>query len=298
MTATWDISFLLDPQGKIEEARGKCLEILGEPARAMIGRSMMPFIAGADRAHFRRFLGQLGKENAVRRALLHLRTAAHGDRPFFMEVQNGWSASVHWILLTLPSDQTGPANTLAVIDAPLPMGTDDELMMMIELAAEQATVPLDLTVFEVGSLAKPADLDAQRPGTSGQLRRQVEKSLITNAYDGVVSQSAPGVYNLLHSAETNPDQIASEMRASALEIGVDEGQLGLRQRTVNLGLKPNRDKIKSAVAQVKVPIQDRSLPAGAVLVEQPTRSLWPLYFGIVCVVLVLIGILIGFILSQ
>jgi hypothetical protein len=297
MTATWDISFLLDPQGKIEEARGKCLEILGEPARAMVGRSMLPFIAGADRAHFRRFLGQLGNENAVRRALLHLQTAVHGERPFFMEVQNGWSVTSHWILLTLPSEQTGPANSLAVIDAPMPTGTDDELQMMIELAAEQATVPLDLTVFEVGSLAKPAELDALRPGTSGQLRRQVEQSLITNAYEGVVSQTAPGVYNLLHTADTNPDYIANEVRASALEIGVDEAQLGLSQRTVNLGLNPDREKIRSAVAQVKVLVQDRSLPAGMVL-EETRRSMWPVYFGIVGVVLVLIGVLIGFILSQ
>jgi hypothetical protein len=297
MTATWDISFLLDPQGKIEEARGKCLEILGEPARAMIGRSMLPFIAGADRAHFRRFLGQLGNESAVRRALLHLRTAVHGDRPFFMEVQNGWSAASHWILLTLPSEQTGTANSLSVIDAPLPTGTDDELLMMIELAAEQATVPLDLTVFEVGGLAKPAELDALRPGTSGQLRRQVEQSLIFNAYEGVVSQTAPGVYNLLHTADTNPDYIANEVKANALEIGVDEAHLGLSQHTVNLGLNPDRAKIRSAVEQVRVVVQDRSLPAGMVI-EETRRPLWPVYFGVTCVVLLLIGVLIGFILSQ
>jgi hypothetical protein len=297
MTSTWDISFLLDPQGKIEEARGKCLEILGEPARAMIGRSMLPFIAGADRAHFRRFLGQLGSEAPVRRAMLHLRTAIHSDRPFFMEVQSGWSATNHWILLTLPSEQTGQAASLAVIDAPMPTGSDDELLMMIELAAQQATVPLDLTVFEVGGLTRPAELDAQRPGASGQLRRQVEQSLITNAYEGVVSQTAPGIYNLLHAAATNPEQIANEVKASALEIGVGADQLGLSQRTVNLGLNPDREKIRSAVAEAKVVLQDRSLPVGMV-VEEKTRPLWPIFFGIICLVLLLLGVLIGFILSQ
>lgn len=279
MTATWDISFLLDPQGKIEEARGKCLEILGEPARAMIGRSLLPFIAGADRAHFRRFLGQLGNATAVRRALLHLRTQLHGDRPFFMEAQNGWSAQHFWIMLVVPSDQAGAVAPLAVLDAPIPSGSEDDLLMMIELAAEQASVPLDLTVFEVNSLARPAELEAQRAGMAGQLQCQVEKSLITNAYDGVVSRSAPGVYNLLHAAATSAEKIAGEVRAGALEIGVDDQQLGLSQRTVNLGLRPDRERIRSAVKTVKAPLQDRSLPAG-VIEDVAPASYWPIYLGI------------------
>ena len=65
--------------------------------------------------------------------------------------------------------------------------------------------------------------------------------------------------------------------AGAREIGVSEAQLGLTHRSVSLGLKPDREKIKAAMAAVrgtgaggtaarrtavKAPIEDRSLPVG------------------------------------
>lgn len=297
MTLTWDISFLLDTQGKIEEARGNCLEILGEPARTMVGRSFLPFVAGADRAHFRRFLAQLGKANAVRRALLHLRTGLRGDQPFFMEAQNGWSAARHWIMLAVPTDQV-TANPLAVLDAPIPTTSDDDLLMLIELAAEQAT-PLDLTVFSVGGLATAAaEADAESDARlspdaerASKLRRQVERRLVANAYDGIVSRSEPGVYSVLHEAKKNAEEIAGDLRAGAREIGVSEEALGLRQRTVKLGARPDREKIKAAVVAVRMPIQDRSLPAGASAEAAPSlsRSLW--FYGVLgMLVLILLAL--------
>jgi hypothetical protein len=299
MTLTWDISFLLDIQGKIEEARGNCLEILGEPARAMVGRSFLPFITGADRAHFRRFLGQLGNANAVRRALLHLRTSLRGDSPFFMEAQGGWSPARFWILLAVPGDQGG-ANPLAALEAPIPATSDDDLLMLIELTAEQAA-PLDLTVFAVGGLAAPTAADAPDTSFAGELRRQVEKSLLTNAYDGVVSQSAPGIYNVLHDAETSPEKIAGEVQAGAREIGISEGLLGLTHRTVKLGIRPDRERIKAAMAAVrapiKAPIQDRSLPPGIVATKPAARPRW-LYLVLGAVGLFVLGAVVAMLLAR
>ncbi|HVJ31737.1 MAG TPA: PAS domain-containing protein [Terriglobia bacterium] len=291
MTLTWDISFLLDTQGKIEEARGNCLEILGEPARTMVGRSFLPFVAGADRAHFRRFLAQLGNANAVRRALLHLRTGLRGDQPFFMEAQNGWSAARHWIMLAIPTDQV-TANPLAVLDAPIPTTSDDDLLMLIELAAEQAT-PLDLTVFSVGGLAA-ADVDTRSSPDvelASKLRRQVERRLVANAYDGIVSRSEPGVYNVLHEARKDAEEIAGDLRAGAREIGVSDEALGLSRRTVKLGVRPDREKIKAAVVAARMPIQDRSLPAGASADAAPSISRSPWFYAVlVMLVLVLLAL--------
>ncbi|HVJ42117.1 MAG TPA: PAS domain-containing protein [Dongiaceae bacterium] len=303
MTLTWDISFLLDTQGKIEEARGNCLEILGEPVRTMVGRSFLPFIAGADRAHFRRFLAQLGSANAVRRAMLHLRTSLRGDRPFFMEAQNGWSAAHYWIMLAVPTEQV-TANPLAVLDAPIPTTSDDDLLMLIELAAEQA-MALDLTVFSVGGLAKPvanpnadatADQGAER---ESQLRRQVERSLVANAYDGIVSRSEPGVYSVLHDAQKGADQIAGDLRAGAREIGLSDEEFGLSQRTVKLGLRPDRERIKAAVVAVRTAVQDRSLPAGtsADTAAPISRSPW-FYLVLGALVLFLLGLGAGFLILR
>lgn len=291
MTLTWDISFLLDIQGKIEEARGNCLEILGEPARQMVGRSFLPFITGADRAHFRRFLGQLGNANAVRRALLHLRTNVSGDSPFFMEAQSGWSPAHFWILLAVPGEQSS-VNPLAALEAPVPATDDDDLLMLIELTAGQAA-PLDLTVFAVGGLSAPAT--GTMPGRisdaaiANQLRNQVEKSLIANAYDGVVSQSAPGIYNVLHGADTSAATIAGEVTAGARGIGVSEAQLGLTHRTVSLGLKPDRARIKAAMAAVRAPVQDRSLPPGDPVAE-PVKSSRFFYWMLGGIALFVLGI--------
>jgi hypothetical protein len=291
MTLTWDISFLLDIQGKIEEARGNCLEILGEPARAMVGRSFLPFITGADRAHFRRFLGQLDNARAVRRALLHLRTSLRGDRPFFMEAQNGWSAARFWILLAVPTDQAN-ASPLAALEAPVPATSDDDLLMLIELTAEQA-VPLDLTVFAVGGLASSPAADAPEAMTEAdRLRRQVEKNLLASAYDGVVSRTAPGVYNVLHDAQISAEKIAGEVTAGAREAGIGEGQLGLTHRTVKLGSRPDRERIKAAMAAAKAPVQDRSLPPGADAdrVAAPARQSPMLYLMLGAIGLLALGL--------
>jgi hypothetical protein len=287
---TWDISFLVDTQGKIEEARGNCMDILGEPVRSMIGRSLLPFVAGADRAHFRRFLGQLGSPKAVRRALLHLRTAARGERPFFMEAQSGWSPAHYWVMLAVPTDQVG-ANPLAVLDAPVPTTSDDDLLLMIEMAAAEQATPLDLTVFSVDGLTTSA-ADAGHTVPADQLRRQVEKSLIANAYDGVVSQSSPGIYNVLHDAETSPDKIAEDVKTGAREIGVTDAQLGLSHRTVKLGVKPDRARIKAAVDAARAPIQDRSLPVG-VVATVPVRQSRSFYLIAAVLGAIILGVIVA-----
>ncbi|HVI90176.1 MAG TPA: PAS domain-containing protein [Dongiaceae bacterium] len=285
MKPSWDISFLLDTQGRIEEARGNCLEILGHPVRTLIGQSFLPFIAGADRAHFRRFLSQLGNANAVRRAMLHLWTSNHSDQAFLMEAQNGWSTERYWIMLALPKDQTG-GNSLESLDAPIPATSDDDLLMLIELAAAEAT-PLDLTIISVGGLAAPQSAAAQSAELADELQRRVERSLIAHAYDGVVSKSEPGVYNVLHDALTPAEKIAGDVRAGAREIGVSEAQLGLTQRTVKLGSKPSRARIEAAMASVRAPIQDRSLPVGDPGLEpQPASRPIGIYIALGAVVLV------------
>jgi hypothetical protein len=270
MKPSWDISFLLDTQGKIEEARGNCLEILGHPVRSLIGQSFLPYIAGADRAHFRRFLSQLGNTNAVRRAMLHLWTSNQRDQAFLMEAQNGWSAERYWIMLALPKDLAS-GGSLESLDAPIPATSDDDLLMLIELAAAEAT-PLDLTVISVGGLAASQAKTAQSAAMTDELERRVERSLIANAYDGVVSKSEPGVYNVLHDALTPAEKIAGDVKAEAREIGVSEEQLGLTHRSVKLGSKPSRARIEAAMASVRAPIQDRSLPAGMTGLEPPPPS--------------------------
>jgi hypothetical protein len=295
MKPSWDISFLLDGLGRIEEARGNCLEILGHPVRSLIGQSFLPFIAGADRAHFRRFLAQLGNANAVRRAMLHLWTSTRNDQAFFMEAQNGWSAERFWIMLALPKDQAG-GNSLESLDAPIPATSDDDLLMLIELAAAEA-MPLDLTVISVGGLAASPAVAVQSTELADELQRRVERSLIANAYDGVVSKSEPGVYNVLHDAQTPAEKIAGDVKAEAREIGVTEEQLALTQRTVKLGSKPSRAHIEAAMASVRAPIQDRSLPAGDTGAPPAPRLPWG-YIGLGALALVAILALLGYLLVR
>lgn len=288
MRSTWDMSLLMDTRGKIEEARGKCLEHLGQPVRQMIGQSFLPFIAGTDRGHFRRFLGQLGNTNPVRRAMLHLWTDSRGSQAFFMEAQNGNAAERYWIMLAVPDDDSG-ANPLEELDAPIPMMGDDDLLSMIEFAAAQAT-PLDLTVFSIDALAEQKTAQAPAKELAEKLKQQVERRLIANAYEGVVGQSAPGVYNVLHDAQVPAERIAGEVLAGAQQVGITEAQLGLAQRTVKLGSKPDRARIKTALASVKAPIQDRSLPVGAAAdaVTPVTRSV-AFYVVLAILAAVLIG---------
>lgn len=298
MKPSWDISFLLDTQGRIEEARGNCLELLGHPVRTLIGQSFLPFIAGADRAHFRRFLAQLGNANAVRRAMLHLWTSRQNDQVFLMEAQNGWSGERYWIMLALPHDRAG-GNSLESLDAPIPATSDDDLLMLIELAAAEAT-PLDLTVISVGGLTTSPAATTQAAELTDKLQRQVERSLIANAYDGVVSKSEPGVYNVLHDAQTPAEKIASDVKAGAREIGVTEDQLALTQCTVKLGSKPSRAHIEAAMASVRQPIQDRSLPAGDAGIAPPSsaaRLPWA-YIGLGATVLVALIVVLGYLLVH
>ncbi|MET1027205.1 MAG: hypothetical protein ABWY00_08560 [Dongiaceae bacterium] len=286
---TWDISFLVDSSGKISEARGDCQRLFGEGVRQFIGRGLLPYISNSDRAHFRRFLIQLTSPSAVRQAIVHLRTQLLGDQPFVMEAQSGWGAGHYWVMFATAEAQSG-YDAVSALQAPIPKAHADELLLMIELVAMQQTQSLDLTVVEVGGLmpkeaqsapaggAQVEDLDAEM---TQKLQQSVEQSLTANALDGVVSKSAQGIYNVLHPSELGVAKIAGDLRQGARILGVNDDQLGLKQRSVTLGVNPDRDRIRAAVEEATM------LGAGAGQpVVAPVQRAVPVLWMFVAAVLV------------
>ena len=286
---SWDISFLIDTSGKISEARGDCQRLFGESVRQFIGRGLLPYVSNADRAHFRRFLVQLTAPSAVRQAIVHLRTQLLGDQPFVMEAQNGTGGGRYWLMFATAEAAQSGYDALSALEAPIPQANADEMLMLIELAAAQQAKSLDLTVVEVGGLMAPAPQQApgEKPGgnlgpeVTQKLQQSVEQSLTANAVDGVVSKSGQGIYNVLHHSEPGAAKIAGDLRQGARALGVDDNQLGLKQRSITLGVNPDRNLIRTAVEEATM------LRAGAgQTVVAPVRRAVPVLWMIVAAVLV------------
>lgn len=287
MAFSWIFSFLVDRSGKILDMQGNCVQAFGATGQEMIGRSLLPHIAPAERAHFHRFLAQLDSPSAIRQSVLHIRSGLRTDHACLLRASTGSEAGTYHINLTDQPSDLAEAGKLADLSAPIPRVTVDELQQLIEMAItdlpDHQVPPLDLTVMEIGGLVDPSAIAAKDESLPGQLQQRIEQSLIVDAFDDVVCLIDEGIYALLHEESEVVAGIAADLRRSAQDLGIGDKLLDLKQRTVKLGVRPSPTRLRALVDEALL------LRAGAGRnITTPTRRFAPLLWSGVAAALVML----------
>ncbi|MDY0884943.1 PAS domain-containing protein [Dongia soli] len=287
MAFSWNFSFLLDGSGKILDVQGNCVQAFGATGQEMIGRSLLPHIAPAERAHFRRFLAQLDSPSAIRQSILHIRSGLRTNHACLLQASVGSEPGTYHINLTDQAVELAEAGKLADLPAPIPRVTVDELEQLIEMAISELpdhqVPPLDLTVIEIGGLIDHTAIADKDESLPGHLQQRIEQSLIVDAFDDVVCLIDEGIYVLLHEEAEPVADIAADLHRAAQDLGISDKLLDLKQRTVKLGVRPSRARLRALVDEALL------LRAGAGRnITTPTRRFAPLLWSGVAAALVML----------
>jgi len=231
LQGTWELSFLIDKDGRILEGRGACSEHLGHSLQSLIGKSLFSFIAADERPYFRRFMGQINRPRGRRAALVSLQTAVGGTRSYAMEAQAGRSTEDNWLMF---SRDTSHAEGLDDLDLPVVMVEEGQFLRLVEMAASQAREALDLTTIEVGGLSDTKRLAGMAVEEIAAFERSVGETLSNTAHEGILSNPAPGFYNLLHDPAKSGAAIAQDLTSVAHQHGVTAAQAGIVRATMSV----------------------------------------------------------------
>lgn len=243
LRGTWELSFLVDKDGRILEGRGACSEHLGLSLQSLIGRSLLSFVSADQRQHFRRFMGQLGRPRAKRAALISLQTAV-SVRSYAMEAQAGRTADDNWLMF---SRDTSNAEGLDDLDLPLVMADDGQFLRLVELAASQARDSLDLTTIEIGGLSDTARLSGLGLEQIAAFERSVGETLASSAHEGIISNPSRGFYNLLHDTSKEGAAIAQDLTAIATQHGISAQQASIAHATMSVAPQTALSSIRESL---------------------------------------------------
>ncbi|WP_374377434.1 PAS domain-containing protein [Dongia sp.] len=251
LQGTWELSFLVDKDGRILEGRGACNEHLGLNLQSLIGRSFFSFIASDERSYFRRFMGQLNRPRAKRAALVSLQTTT-SLRSYAMEAQAGRTADDNWLMFTR---DTGGAEGLDDLDLPVVMADEGQFLRLVELAASQASASLDLTTIEVGGLSDAKKLSALGSEEIAAFERSVGETLSGTAHEGILSNPSRGLYNLLHDPSKSSAAIAEDLANVAGRHGISPAQAGIAHATMSVAPNTSLSNIRESlgVMQKRMP---------------------------------------------
>ena len=252
LQGTWELSFLVDRDGRILEGRGACSEHLGQSLQSLIGRSLFTYIATEERPHLRRFLGQLHKTRAKRGALVSLQTSSNGIRAYAMEAQAGRSADDNWLMFTR---DVSSGEGLDELDLPLVMADEGQFLRLVELAAAQSGESLDLTTIEIGGLSDTSRLSGLNVDGIAAFERSVGETLSGNAHEGILSNPSRGFYNLLHDPAMGGDAIARDLTSVASKHGISAEQAGIAHATMSVAPNTPLSDIRASlgVMQKRMP---------------------------------------------
>ena len=242
---TWELSFLVNRDGRILEGRGACSEHLGQSLQSLIGRSLFTYITEEERPHLRRFLGQLHKPRAKRGALVSLQTSTNGIRAYAMEAQAGRSADDNWLMFT--RDVSG-GEGLDEMDLPLVMADEGQFLRLVELAAAQSGESLDLTTIEIGGLSDTSRLSGLNVDGIAAFERSVGETLSSNAHEGILSNPSRGFYNLLHDPAMDGDAIARDLTSVASKHGISAEQAGIAHATMSVAPNTPLSDIRASLS--------------------------------------------------
>lgn len=252
---SWDISFLVDQDARILEGRGACMEHLGEMLQNVIGRSLGALIVERERKYLRRFLKQLDRPNGKRAVVITLQSLAHGARSYAMRAQPGRSAQDHWLLFAR-TDRAGESfDDLALPPAPV---DDGQFLRLVEMAAAQATDSLELTSLEVGGLSQPGGLPGRDATARAAFERDLGEVLSEQAHEGIFSNPAPGLFNLLHDPGRPGQEIAANLASLARQHGISEKEAAIAHASLSIAPHTSADSIQQAFVAMQERLPGRS----------------------------------------
>lgn len=255
MAQVWDISVLVDGVGRILEVRGQAELHLGQDGRGMIGQPLASYVTPEDAEHFQRFFRKLNPNSIAPRCLIHLKTPAFGIRSYVMQAEPSAGLESYWLLFAA----AGPGISAASIqDAKFAttFTNDERMMRLIELAAAESDATLDLTVIAIAALRDRKRRSQLQDKNIDLLESELESAILDLAEDGAASKSGPGEFSVLHKQEKKVDEFQSTIRSAATRLGINEDQLGLAARTVQIEPGASASSIREKLASAYVAIKD------------------------------------------
>ncbi|MBK8158643.1 MAG: PAS domain-containing protein [Rhodospirillaceae bacterium] len=263
LQGTWELSFLVDRDGRILEGRGACSEHLGQSLQSLIGSSFLTYVVPQERPHLRRFIGQLHRPKAKRAALISLQTPGGAVRAYAMEAQAGRSAEDNWLMFTR---DVASGEGIDDLDLPLVMADEGQFLRLVELAAAQSRESLDLTTIEIGGLSDTKKLAGLDVDGIAAFERSIGETLSGNAHEGILSNPSRGFYNLLHDPAKGGDAIAQDLTSVASRHGISATQAGIAHATMSVAPNTSLGDIRASLS-----VMQKRMP-GYQSWDQPAKS--------------------------
>jgi hypothetical protein len=258
MTETWDMSFLIDQGTQIQEARGNLGRHFGMLQQVLVGKHLVNYVGAGDRLAFLRMMGRLSQRASAETVSIWLNTPLSGEHKLAMQARPGPSPTSWWLLFSDSGAENLPAIE-DVVDLET-MPSEAEFGALALGAAGAAPNSLDLSVFRSALLADNQPSQPLSAAQSSELDQRIGKTLRESATGGIVTQSAPGEYALVHDKQLHADTIAGRIVVAADQAGVSAETLGLSHQTEALPEDVEAKQVRDLIRNMRHDLAERGGP--------------------------------------
>ncbi|HEY4163397.1 MAG TPA: PAS domain-containing protein [Dongiaceae bacterium] len=263
MAESWDMSFLIDQATQIQEARGNLGRHFGVLQQVLVGKHLVNFVGAEDRLPFLRMMGKLSQRATADIVSIRFKTPLSGEHQLAMQARPGPSPTTWWLLL---SDGVADADAVPAIadlveaDA---MASEAEFTALAQSIGSEMPSSMDLSVFRSALLAdnQPAEMLSEAKST--ELEQRIGDTLRENATGGIVTQSAPGEYALMHDKQVPAQQIADRIVVAADQAGVSAETLGLSHQTEAMPEDAEAKEVRDLIRNMRQDLAERGKPKRA-----------------------------------
>jgi hypothetical protein len=227
----WVFSVLVDIFGRIEEIRGQAEESLGAPLRELAAKSILDLVAPDDRTSFLQRFGQLGSAELPLPISIRMVNQKGEPKTYMLKFEKGPSLRSTWLLFvdSMNSDIAGPSS-----EAERRFQEETQLLNLIEMAARQDSLSLDVTIIGLGALKDQATRDRLSLGKGIEFEKTVDRTVLGVAPLGLAGKASGGKYSIVHDRSLPPSSVEQEIREAAATFGVSADGLALKSVTVQI----------------------------------------------------------------
>jgi hypothetical protein len=253
MADTWDMSFLVDQNTQIQEARGNVARHFGILQQVLIGKHLVNFVGAEDRLAFLRVMGRLSQRSWQEKVALRFRTPLSGEKRVALQARPGTGPTAWWLMLSESGAETLPS--IGEAETGDAMASEQEFGAVAAAAAGDTPGKLDLSVFRAAVLAKDAKLSQSK---HAELDQRIGETLRETATGGIVTQPARGEYALVHDKDVPAQAIAERITITADSVGVPAKALGLAHDSEPMPEEAGAQDVRELIHTLRLDLAGRA----------------------------------------
>jgi hypothetical protein len=263
MAESWDMSFLIDQATQIQEARGNLGRHFGVLQQVLVGKHLVNFVGPEDQLAFLRMMGRLSQRANAETVAVQFKTPLGGAHKLAMQARPGPSPTSWWLMLSDSGVNALPA--ISDVEDTDALPSEAEFGALAMGAAGAAPNNLDLSVFRAALLADNQPSEALSKEKSTALNQRIGETLRESATGGIVTQSAPGEYALVHDKQLPAEAIADRIVVAADRAGVSAEALGLSHQSEAMPEDVEAKEVRDLIRTMRHDLAERgkSKRAGA-----------------------------------